>query len=87
MARYVHPDVEAYAQSASGDVCVRLALVVADGDGDAVRERIEELDGDVDRELPSGVLLVELAAARLPALFEVEGIDSISLASGMELLA
>lgn len=86
MARYIHPDVKDHVESASGETRVRLALVPAEGANNAVHERIRELDGDVERELPSGVLLVGISTCKLPQLFETEGIDSISPASGMEIL-
>lgn len=85
MARYTHPDVKEYVESASGER-VRLALVPSESGAPDLRERLGQIEADIERELPSGVMLIEISVSQLPPLFDVEDIESISPAEGMEVL-
>jgi hypothetical protein len=86
MARYVHPEVQDLLESPDEEGSVRLALVVNDGSVTEVRDEVHDLGGTVERQLPSGVLLVTVPLAQLPALCDVQDIESISPDEQMEVL-
>lgn len=86
MARYVHPEVETLLDSEPRDERARLAVVPLDEGAETVRERINQLGANVERTLPSGVLLVEVSVSELRALLDVDGIASIAPDSQMEVL-
>ena len=85
MTRYIHPEVQAYVDDRV-DSRVRLAVVPADGASHAIQESFDEFDASLERTLPSGVMIVAIHTSDLPSLFAVDGIESISPTSGMEIL-
>lgn len=87
MARYVHPDVRELAESPTEGDSARVTLVPEEDRHSRVMDRVNQLEGNVDRELPSGVLIVEVPQENLATLVEAQGIESISPDEQMEILA
>lgn len=87
MARYVHPDVRELADSPAEGDSARVTLVPEEDHISRIMDRVDQLGGSVARELPSGVLIVEVPQEQLTTLIEEQGIESISPDEQMEILA
>lgn len=87
MARYVTPDVRDVRVDPTPCETVRLALVVSGDATEAVKERVEDHDGAVDRHLPSDVLLVSLPEVAVDSFCSTELVESVSRSDRMETLS
>ena len=86
MARYVHPTIKKLLESPTEGESIRVALVIKDGSETHVSQSVERLAGQVERTLPSGVLLVEIPHTNLSELCELRDVESISPDEQMEIL-
>lgn len=86
MARYVAPGVRAIEEDPTPGESVHLAVVPSNDATEAVKERIRDQNGDVERHLPSGVLVVSLPEPEVAAISQIESLESVSLSDRMETL-
>lgn len=83
MAQYVAPEIQEWLDESPSTGERQLALVL-DADAEAaVSDRAAEYDISVDRQLPSGVLLVTTTAADCRDFIETSLIKSVSAADRM----
>lgn len=76
MAQYVTPELQECLDTADAGTDVVVALVPADGASDSLHERARQSDVEIQRRLPSGVIL-----AVAPATVMLEFIDSPDIGS------
>lgn len=85
MARYVAPEVKEIAQSGK-ESHHQLALIVQAGEMEEIRERTREFGGSIERELPSGILLISIRGDKLNEFISTSAIESISTTDRMRIL-
>lgn len=86
MARYVAPGVRAIEEDPTPGESVHLAVVPSDDSTEAVKELIGDHDGNVERHLPSNVLIVSLPEQEVTTISQMESLESVSLSNRMETL-
>lgn len=77
MAQYVHPEVEALLDGVAegGRTTV---VVVPDSDRDSqVRAYLEDLDAEIEREIPLGMFLVRASVSALEELVEHPDVQAV----------
>jgi len=87
MAGYITPDVQEAIKSAVSGGRIRLALVPEEGEIATILDRADRYDASIDRELPSGVLLVEVSASAAEEFLSTAAIESASLPDRMEVMS
>ena len=63
-----------------------VAIMVKSDAEEVVRERASELDVEIERVLPSGVILAEIPRESFDTFLETRGITSVTLQNEMEIM-
>lgn len=87
MPRYVTPEVRQELSDPDREGSMRLALVIQSGEVETIRERAREYGVTIDRELPSGVLLVSCPLEAGEQFIETEAIESVTKPDRMKTLS
>lgn len=78
MPEYVHPDIQAAADSPTGESALEVAIVPVEESAEAVRSELEHYSiGEIDQ-TPSGILVTYIAESDMASVTEIAGIRSIS---------
>lgn len=87
MARFVQTEVETRRQNPTAGERITVVLGVVSGHSATVKERVTEVGGDIQEELPYNSLLVDLPETELDVICGLSEIESIELDEGMEILS
>lgn len=87
MDPYVTPDIQNVRDSPDPGETIALAIVVSESaDTQDVAARVRDLGGNVFRELPANVAIVELPETNLAEFCNVDVVESVSRPDRMEVL-
>jgi len=87
MARFVQSEVAERRDNPAKGETVTLVVGLISGHASTAKQRVAELGGEVDEELPFDSLLVEMPEDQLPELCGLSEIESVELDESMEILA
>jgi len=87
MARFVQSEVAERRDRPTEGETVTLVLGIVSGHTSTAKQRVTELGGEVNEELPFDSLLVDIPENELTELCEISEIESIELDESMEILA
>lgn len=87
MARYLHPEVVSIRDDPDPNRVAKLVLMVEESAVQQISERVTEHSGEVESQLSSGRLIVEVPETEIEALCDPDSIKSVSLDERMEVLS
>lgn len=85
MARDIGEGVKDILENPDPTKSASLVLVAEGATSEEVEERVKIADGEIRRELPSGVFIAEVSEDKIGELCEGDVIDSISLDERLQL--
>ena len=85
MTCYLSPEVETIRDAPTSGAVARVAIV-GGSEPSAIREKVADCDGEVIRELPSGVVVAEIEEQKLGEFCDTADFESISLSDQMSVL-
>lgn len=86
MARFVTSELQNAISEAEPGSEIEIVIVPSDESEDDVYRRVEEFDVKIERELPSGVLLVTSPTNVVSDFMSTSAIASVSLPDRMEIM-
>ena len=86
MARYVTPEIEDIRENPQPGKNIDLALVVSDGSISEIKKRVNRHNGNIERHLPSDVLIINLPEQKLDSFCQTEQLESVSSPKRMSTL-
>lgn len=87
MARFIQTEVATRRDNPREGERITVVLGVVSGHSTIVKERVIDLGGEIEEELPFDSLLVDLPETELDTICELSEVESIELDDGMEILS